>query len=98
MHTQKVTRSQADRQAGRHTEPLLLLDAIRMFASHSSGACVYLSILLAFCQQLMDIKGITEKKVAALVAAANKVSEFTFIVRQHSATHKHTPHLAPQLL
>jgi hypothetical protein len=30
-------------------------------------------------KQLMDIKGITEKKVEQLVAAANKVSEFTFI-------------------
>lgn len=30
----------------------------------------------------MDIKGVTEKKVDQLVAAANKVAEFTFIVRR----------------
>ena len=31
-------------------------------------------------QQLMEIKGVTDKKVDQLVAAASKISEFTFIV------------------
>ncbi len=35
-------------------------------------------------KQMMDIKGITEQKVEKLVAAANKVAEFTFIV-SHTA-------------
>ena len=37
------------------------------------------SVLMHTKKQLMDIKGITEKKVEQLIAAANKVSEFTFI-------------------
>lgn len=37
------------------------------------------SVLMHTKKQLCDIKGITEKKVDQLIAAANKVAEFTFI-------------------
>ena len=46
----------------------------------------------------MDIKGVTEKKVDQLVAAANKVAEFTFIVRPRRWTRADCWLLRPSLL
>jgi predicted RecB family nuclease len=37
------------------------------------------SVLMHTKKQLMDIKGVTDKKVEQLIAAANKVAEFTFV-------------------
>ena len=50
--------------------------------------CLCFVASLSVCgQQLMEIKGVTDKKVDQLVAAASKISEFTFIV---SGTHAHS--------